>query len=455
MKIRSLKVRLLIVQAIVIVLTLTITEYGLTSLFERHVERRIGSELNTYLNQIAARITINPDGSTQLTGKLADPRFDNIYSGLYWQITNENSHQTIRSRSLWDTKLALEEDDPELGKIHTHFLGGPQNSSLLIHERRLVFSAASETPVLRLALAIDLAELKITSREFSEEVTAALFILGGLLFAASWVQVALGLRPLSLIQNSISAIRKGKQTRISPDLPTEVSPLVDEVNSLLSSQEQTIQAARNRAGDLAHGFKTPLTALKADIRKLQEKGETDIAAGIEQTFFMMQRQIERELAKTRQRDTSSLPPVKLSPLLDSLIKTIKRTPEGETKSITLDCDENLQVIVQADDLADIIGNLLENAAKHANENILVTVQKRKNDLRLTIEDDGTGISKAKRQSALKRGVKLDEKISGSGLGLAIVSDLLEIYGQKLTLETSKLGGLRAQFDLPVSSNFGQ
>lgn len=452
MKIHSLKVRLLIVQAIVIVLTLTITEYGLTFLFERHVERRIGSELNTYLNQIAARITINADGTPQLIGKLADPRFDNIYSGLYWQITNESSNHTVRSRSLWDTKLAVVDDALEPGKLHTHTLTGPKNSSLLVHERRLMFATPIGDQTLRLVMALDLAELESTSHEFSEEVGAALFILGGLLLIASWFQVTLGLRPLSLIQNSISAIRKGTQTRIASTLPTEVSPLVEEVNSLLSSQEQTIETARNRAGDLAHGFKTPLTALKADIRKLQEKGETDIAADIEQTFFIMQRQIERELTKTRLRDMSTLPSVSLFPLLGSLVKTIEKTPQGETKKITLDCDENLQVTMQVDDLADIIGNLLENAAKHAKEIIRITAYEGNDVIKLTIEDDGTGISETERKNALKRGVRLDQKISGSGLGLAIVSDLLDVYGQKLILETSSLGGLRAQFELPLSSN---
>ncbi len=431
MKIQSLKVRLLLVQAIVIVLTLTITEYGLTSLFERHVERRIGSELNTYLNQIAARITINADKMPQLTGKLADPRFDNIYSGLYWQVTNEDNNQTARSRSLWDTRLAVADDALEPGKLHTHTLAGPENSSLLVHERRLVFATPSGDQTLRLVMALDLAELEQTTHEFSEEVATALFILGGLLLVASWFQVTLGLKPLSLIQNSISAIRKGTKTRISSTLPTQVSPLAEEVNSLLSSQEKTIETARNRAGDLAHGFKTPLTALKADIRKLQEKGEKDIAADIEQTFFIMQRQIERELAKTRLRDMPSLTPVKLFPLLGSLVKTIKRTPDGETKKIMLDCDENLQVVMQVDDLADIIGNLLENAAKHAKENIRITAQRSNEAIKLTIEDDGTGISETERKTALIRGVKLDQKISGSGLGLAIVSDLLDVYGKKL------------------------
>ena len=103
----SLRIRLLGIQAVTIVIALGLTGWGLTYLFERHVARRIGVELDTYITQIAARVTFETDGRPVLADSLADPRFDRIYGGLYWQIDNETAKISTRSRSLWDTRLGL------------------------------------------------------------------------------------------------------------------------------------------------------------------------------------------------------------------------------------------------------------------------------------------------------------------------------------------------------------
>ena len=107
MKIRSLRLRLMMAATCAILVALTLAGFGLVLLFERHVERRSGAELDTYLNQIAARAIFDGTGAARLDGKLADPRFDQVYSGLYWQIEDENTKRYARSRSLWDTKLDL------------------------------------------------------------------------------------------------------------------------------------------------------------------------------------------------------------------------------------------------------------------------------------------------------------------------------------------------------------
>ena len=260
MKKHSLRSRLHAIQMITITVALIITGYGLTYLFERHVERRISTELDTYITQIAARLSFDPSGMPQLAGKLADPRFENVFSGLYWQINNETKNLSTKSRSLWDTQLSLPVDTPGFGKVHIHNIAGPQNSFVLVHERRLVFNSAQGEQTVRVIVAIDTADFKAMSADFSNDVKIALILLGLFLLIAGWIQVVIGLRPLLLIQNSIAAIRNGTASRIPPSMPQEVLPLTDEVNDLLALQEQTIQKAKNRAGDLAHGFKTPLSS---------------------------------------------------------------------------------------------------------------------------------------------------------------------------------------------------
>jgi len=448
MKSHSLKSRFLRLQILLIVVALAITGYGLTLLFERHVERRISSELNIYLNQIAARTGFDSSAIPHLSSKLADPRFEKIFSGLYWQIINETVTQTARSRSLWDYQLILPKDSPGLGKIHIHTISGPNSSTLLVHERRLVFSSPSGDQTVRLTVALDLVELRDAVAKFATEVSVALIALGIFLLLAGWVQVTIGLRPLASVRKSIAAVRNGKTTRVISDLPHEVSPLADEVNNLLAAQEITILKAKNRADNLAHGFKTPLTALISDIQRLRDKGENTIADEIEAVSMIFRRQIERELATSRIREPISTSPIKVKPIIEKVIATLQRTPQGENKDFILDCEPDAAVIVGKDDLNEVLGNLLENATRHAAGKVSVCVRTNKQHTVFEIEDDGKGISKAYMELAQKRGVRLDQSIAGTGLGLAIVNEILDIYSETLELETAALGGLKASFQLP-------
>ncbi len=453
MKGHSLKIRLLWVGTIVLILALSLTGFGLTTLFERHVERRISLELDTYITQIASRLSFAPSGLPQLDDKLADPRFKKIYSGLYWQIHNETAGLSVRSRSLWDTQLNLPVDSPGFGKVHIHTTGGPQDTSLLVHERRLLFKSPKGQQVVRLLVAIHLDELKKMSSQFANEVLFSLLSLCLFLLFAGWVQIVIGLGPLSHIQKSIAAIRDGATTRMNSDMPSEVAPLANEINNLLEAQENAIEKAKHRASDLAHGFKTPLTALRADIRRLRNNGEYDIANDLDATSMLMQRQIDRELTKARYRDRQMMTNVKILPVIDNIVATLTRTPDGERKRFQIDCKSDLQIQIDVDDLADLLGNLVENALKHAANELRIKVYQTKQAVRFEIDDDGVGISNSKRNVAQKRGVRLDQSIAGTGLGLAIVKDILNAYNENLELSSSPMGGLRASFQFPLPPDY--
>jgi signal transduction histidine kinase len=450
MKKRSLKLRLLALQAVLMVIALGLTGYGLTYLFERHLERRLGAELDTYLLQIAARVKIDEDATPVVGAKLADPRFEKIYSGLYWQINNETAKTTSRSRSLWDVALNLPSDQPGLGTLHRHTIAGPDNAKLIVHERRVALQAKNHQQIVRIAVALDRAELQKLATAFSRDVATALALLGAFLLAAGWIQISFGLQPLKAIRQSIADIRTGKAARLSEDLPSEIAPLGHEVNKLLAAQETAIEQARHRANDLAHGFKTPLTALKTDVQRLRQRGEKDIAADIENVSQAMMRQIERELTTARVRHARKIHKTPLHPIFAGVIATLERTPDGEGKAMQLVCQENLMVNVDEQDLQDIVGNLLENAVKFSTRQIAVLAEKSSTGVNISIADDGPGIGEKMRKAARQRGVRLDESVSGTGLGLAIVSDLLAIYGSRLDLSESPTGGLQVSFSLPSS-----
>jgi signal transduction histidine kinase len=251
------------------------------------------------------------------------------------------------------------------------------------------------------------------------------------------------LQPLAALRRGIADIRAGRAHHLAPAAPVEVAPLVEEVNALLDAQDKEIFRSRSRAADLAHGFKTPLAALITDAARLRQHGEDKLAEDIEAVADTMSRHVDRELALVRLRGgrSGALSAVtELAPLLDSLVATLLRTPAGEHLLFERVADKGVRLPFDRTDLAEVLGNLLENAAHHARAKVRVTA--RTHPLTIVIEDDGDGIPEPQIARVLERGGRLDEQGSGAGLGLSIVRDVLDAYGWHLQIARSELGGAR-------------
>lgn len=447
MTLRSLRLRLLFFAAVGITITLIIAGFGLTELFSRHVERRIGSELDTYIAQIAGNLRLSPDGTISLAEEPSDPRFRKPYGGLYWQVENERNHHLLRSQSLWDAALQLPRDMPPVGATDVHDVEGPDQRPVLVHERRLLLGERG-LPV-RIAAAVSEAELNAMRTDFAQDLVPGLGLLGILLLVGLGLQVSAGLKPLATLASGVGQIRAGRIARLSSDVPEEVRPLVEELNSLLDAQENAMRRARDRAADLAHGLRTPLTALASDVRRLREDGETEIAANIESVAQMMRRNIERELARSRLRaQRGARPQIPLAPAVSAIVATVARTPAGEALFFDVVVDEGTTVAFDPDDLNDVLGNLVENAARYAHTRVRVSAREKEPGLALRVEDDGPGVEKGDLAAIFERGHRLDEKGGGAGLGLSIVHDILGEYGYSLSADRSKLGGLSLTIVVP-------
>ncbi len=446
---RSLRLRLLAMALISTTGALILSGVGLVVLFERHVEQRVDGELETYLRQIAGNIVFGPAEAISVARAPADPRFDEPLSGLYWQVVDEARGEAIRSRSLWDTRLALPADGLDASTAHRHLLPGPGQATLIVRERAVTYAVGSTKKTLRIAVAVDSAEVRAAAWAFAGDLAPSLAVLGVTLLGAAWLQVQVGLRPLETVRRGVGAIRSGARGRLPADYPDEVLPLVEEVNNLLEAQDKTIERARAAAGDLAHGLKTPLTVLGADARLLRECGEAEIAADIEDLAETMRRHVERTLAKARLRRSRGAATT-LAPLVERLATTIRKTPAGKPLAWEVEISPPLRVALDPDDLAEVLGNLLDNAAKWAAARVRIAATTEAATVTIVVEDDGPGIPETEREAALKRGVRLDQATTGSGLGLAIAGDVLEASGGALRLDESALGGLKAIISLPAA-----
>jgi signal transduction histidine kinase len=452
MRLASLRLRLVAGGMIAILVALGIAGAGLVLLFQRHVSRTMAADLDVHLRQLLAGIDLNSDGRLVITRQPADPRFEEPLSGLYWQVT-DNRDQMLRSRSLWDTTLRLPPDEPGPSEVHQHEVDGPGDARVLVAERSVLMTAGDRRVRVRAAVASDLSRAAVAVKAFAKDLSVALGLLALVLAIATSIQISLGLRPLALLRRGISEIRAGHRKHLPAAVPSEVGPLVEEVNALLDVQEREIVRSRCRAADLAHGFKTPLAALVADAARLRERGDNKMAQNIEAVAEAMSRHVDRELALARLRSgarSTGTAATELRPLLSSLLTTLARTPSGDRIRFDRSIPEGLGVPLDRTDLAEVLGNLLENAARHAKARVRIVAIA--DPLSVIIEDDGEGIPEEQIARVLERGGRLDEQGSGSGLGLAIVQDVLEAYGWHLQITRSDLGGARVTIAFDTGPN---
>jgi len=277
------------------------------------------------------------------------------------------------------------------------------------------------------------------------------FLIAAIALVLGALQVRRGLSGISQLRQRLSAVHGGQELRLSGEYVPEVQPLVDDLNALLAQREQAIQRAVAKAGDLAHGLKTPLALLSLEAERASAAGHEDIAAPLREQIGRMRRQIDYHLAHARAAASGAGPGARASVAesAEGLARTLPRLYADRRLSIDVRVDPSHSVRVQREDLDELLGNLLDNACKWARSRVAIESTLAGATIRINVDDDGQGLAVEMRERVLQRGVRADEKAAGSGLGLAIVRDLAELYQGSIALSESPSGGLRATLTLPA------
>ncbi len=444
----SLRLRLFVAAMIAVAAALAVAGVVLTGLFERHVTRHYDAELQSYLRQLSAAIEFSPDGRIALGQPLQDARFGEPLSGLYWQIEEDKSGFMLGSRSLWDVRIPLPKDALAKGAVDSHVLPGPGGALLRIQERMIVFDLPSGSRSLRMAVAMDMAEIAAARSAFAADLWPSLVTIGVLLLASAWFYIGIGLRPLDGIRRSLNAVRTGASRRLEGDFPTEVMPLVEEANALLAAQDDSLARARARASDLAHGLKTPLAVLKSDAERLKARGLGDIGEEVGQLAEQMGRHVQRELARSRLRGSETAKTLAVRPLAERIMASLRRTPRGEALSWVLDIPADLAVSADPEDMTELFGSLLDNACKWGRSEVRMEAQASEAGVCIRVLDDGEGVPEAALASLADRGVRLDQNVPGTGLGLAIARDIATAYRGSISVRNRPGGGFAAIVEFP-------
>ena len=401
------------------------------------------AQLDYVLTAMISSAEIGPDGEVRFSRPLGDQRFLEPYSGLYWQVS-ATGVEPFRSRSLWDRALPLG-NVPRDGELHMYDSPAFGDDFLRIHERNI--RLPNSRTLWRFQVGQTREELDSQIAVLRKTLVRSFVLLGLGLLAMAGLQATYGLWPLRKIRREIADVRAGKIARVDARLPREIKPMVEELNDLLAHNEKQAEEARRHAGNLAHALKTPLTVIMNEATA----SSADLNTTVIREATTMRRQVDHHLARARAvgRRGSGQAVASVWPSLQAVERAVERLYPD--KVIDVDGNKDLAVRVERQDLDEMLGNLIENAAKYGGGRVFITVSPADDMAEIIVEDDGTGIPEKERSAIFERGARLDTGKPGTGLGLAIVRDVAEIYGGSIALEESEdLGGLLARLKLPVA-----
>jgi signal transduction histidine kinase len=436
----SLRARAVLGGALWIIFAVGVSGWLLLTAFDDIAERAFARNLSAQLDQLESLILTGALERDPRRVRLADPRYLQSGSGYYWQIERPDG-TVIRSPSLQGEVLPLRKLERGEETFHAR---APEGFRILVKTRAV--PAPRGAGAWRVYAAEAVVRLSRDKLEFRRSLFAALIGLGGALILAAAAMTGMALRPLVALRAAFRDYRSGETERIEGRYPSDIEPLVADLNDLLERNAKIIGAARRQAADLAHALKTPAAILRNELDAM-ERPHPDMREALDRIDALMTRYTARaRLAGANAPGASA----GVGPALEGLGRVMERVHAERAVALELDAPEGLRARAEGEDLEELAGNLIDNAFKWARGRVRVSARRRRGAVEIRVEDDGPGIPEADRESALREGVRLDQAVPGTGLGLAICSDIVEAYDGSMELSASPLGGLAVQVRLPAA-----
>lgn len=452
MRANSLWLRVALIAAGGSAIALLIAGAVLIVQFTNAVERSFDARLETLLLTLIAATNSEGGVDEEAVEGRSGGSFSRPLSGWYWQSRDAATGAVIDfSESLRFDLLPVADLPTPADPTRTFSITASGGRELRALEQFVTLAPGRDFALL---VAGDTAPMAEDIRAFRNSVIRWLGGLAALLAIGLALLLSWGLRPLRRVRADLAKVREGEIEQLAGDYPSEIEPLVDDLNALINSNREIVERARHHVGNLAHALKTPLAVLQNEAAG----SESLAAAKVAEQVGIMRDQVEHHLNRARiaaqANVLGAVTPV--APVIASLSRVMRKVHEDRHLDIEASAASDLRFRGEKHDLEEMAGNLFDNACKWARSRVRVAAERRSIDRRafltISMDDDGPGLPPAKREAALSRGQRLDESKPGSGLGLSIVAELARIYGGSLTLEQSDLGGLGARLTLPAAGD---
>lgn len=455
MRVRSLTARVLLLASVWAVIALVAIAFVISTLYRTSSERAFGGLLRAHLNGVINPVAIDEGGRLAGNPQLGDLTFSQPDSGWYWIVDplNGANAQRLASASTGSGDLAV----PSIGEVPF--------GDRFIRQYDMIDWAGNEITVVEteVELGNGAARFRVTGNRdvieadiagFSRHLYLALGLFGIGSLIVNALAILYGLKPLEHARRALGRIRAGEEKSLTGEFPREIAPLASEVNALIEMNARLVERARMQVGNLAHSLKTPIAVLINEAREMRpDHGK--LVRGQAET---MQNQVQAYLDRARiaaQRG-SVLARTEAAGTIGRMLRVMRKLNGGIDFSADIVPDGAL-VAMEQQDFEEVLGNLLENAARFARRKVVVSVRptespasgEGRNWLAVCVDDDGPGLSEDEMKEAVKRGKRLDESKPGTGLGLSIVTEIASEYRGTFGLARSPLGGLSARLILPV------
>ena len=437
---RSLALRLALAAGLWVAGGLGAVAWLVTDIAVRQIEAAFNARLSGLLDAAVAAAVTDAEGRVVVARAPAGADFERPFSGAYWQITAPDG-SLATSRSLWDQTLPAATSGHE--GVVLRDVSGPRDDMLRVAERDLLLPGATGTA--HVAVALSRTEVEVEIDQLRALLLLTFTLLGLGLVVGVVAMVVAGLAPLRRVSQALAEIRDGRREQLAIEAPSEIAPLVVQLDELIAANRVTVERARSHVGNLAHAVKTPLAVLRNALDQDRPDIETARAeaSGLE-------RLVQHHLARAR---TSALAKanagMSVAPFViaEEIANALRRIFVDRGVSIVVEGERGAYVRADPQDLTEMLGNLMENACKWAHGKVLVSVVATDSKVLVTIIDDGPGLPKAERDAVIGRGVRLDERKPGSGLGLGIAAELAALHNGKLEISVAPSGGVAATLHL--------
>lgn len=442
----SLSRRLLLVAAAVVLVFFGLTGAVLDQAFRQSLDQAQTDRLLGVVYTILAAADLGPDARIHLPSDLPDARLGTPASGLYALILSDQGIEW-RSPSLlsvdWQPDLQLAAGETQ------NYSAADQSLQALAYGLSWEEAAGEQA-----AFTVHVAEDKSTyANQLSAFRTSLWSWLGAAALALLVTQILVlrwSLRPLAAAARDLRAIETGQAEYLSGHYPLEIVGLVRGLNRLLRSERERTIRYRDTLANLAHSLKTPLTILRASLEG-DQLSANDALEQVERIDASIQYQLQHAAGSSPALLRTPLP---VAPVLERILRTLSKAYSDKPVAVDQHCAADAIFAGSEGDLMELLGNLLDNAYKWAQNRIRIQVEPLDQahathpGLRLIIEDDGPGIDAALATTLLSRGARADEQVPGHGLGLAIVTDLVAGLQGQLSIDRSELGGALFKVELP-------
>jgi len=451
----SIARRMLVAAAIWSAFVLLIAGWSLQAFYRTETDQQLDLSLDDTLRTLAGAVNSEQGQIEVDNAKLPrDERFTLPLLGRYWAFIDVSAqNEVVRTR----TSPSFFDEDPgvaadvraealkQRGAVLHLDAPGPDNKQMRVGLQAVTFPDRPE-PLLLYA-AIDRTSADASVGSFTLRLGIALGVLAVGLIGGVLVLIRYGLRPLHEIEDKLGDVRAGRRDKLDGEYPSELSPLVREINTLITHNRNVVDRARTHVGNLAHALKTPLAVLKNEA-----KGSDKLSDLVRRQTEAMTSNVNSYLKRAQAAAQAEVLGVRteVKEPVEGIARMLERLHRDKGVAIDVDVDPKAVFRGERGDFDELVGNLLENAAKWCKSRVNVTVTRNDDGMEVKVDDDGPGLPAEHRAKALQRGKRLDESEPGTGLGLSIVSELADIYGGRLHLEDSPIGGLRARLVLPAA-----